>query len=300
MLSAMSVKIVTHSGDFHPDDVCAVATLLLYLKNEVESEIIRTRDPEIIQTGDWVIDVGWVYDPTNRKFDHHQPGAPVRDNGIPYAAFGLIWKELGEAVCASPAVAQALERSMVQPIDAGDTGIILYNKTEYDISPFEFYKIIESFHEPGDGHTTTDEMFWQAVLFVKDLLERLIRVETKREEARHEARNIYHERPPVDGVIVAEHPVSIEAFQQFSDVHVVVKPRSGEADTDWIAKVVPSDGTRFENRALFPEDWAGLQNGMLAEASHIPDAIFCHQARFIFVAHSREGALAAAREANVT
>lgn len=53
--------LVTHDGTFHADDIFACATLSLYLKNNIK--IIRTRDPKIIEKGDYVFDVGGVYDP---------------------------------------------------------------------------------------------------------------------------------------------------------------------------------------------------------------------------------------------
>ena len=55
-------KIVTHNSDFHADDVFAVATLQIYLDKLGEKyKIIRSRDPEIIATGDYVLDVGSIY-----------------------------------------------------------------------------------------------------------------------------------------------------------------------------------------------------------------------------------------------
>ena len=61
-------------------------------------EVVRTRDEKIIETGDFVVD-GRRYDAKRNRFDHHQTGgAGFRENGIPYAAFGLVWKEFGSAL----------------------------------------------------------------------------------------------------------------------------------------------------------------------------------------------------------
>ena len=38
---------------------------------------------------------GIVYDIGRGKYDHHQLNKRVRENGIPYAAFGLLWEEYG-------------------------------------------------------------------------------------------------------------------------------------------------------------------------------------------------------------
>ena len=56
-------KLVTHNGSFHADDVFACALLALVLENEDEKfEVIRTRDEKIIKEGDFVFDVGGIYD----------------------------------------------------------------------------------------------------------------------------------------------------------------------------------------------------------------------------------------------
>src|SRR5437764_1161911 len=95
------VTIVAHNGNFHADDVFAVATVLLVLERsdfpawrQAIPKIIRTRDPKTIEKADFVVDVGGVYDAENNRFDHHQAGgAGTRANGIPYASFGLVWKK---------------------------------------------------------------------------------------------------------------------------------------------------------------------------------------------------------------
>src|SRR5438045_63101 len=105
-----TIKLVTHDGSFHTDDVFAAATLILHLeKTNSGWEIIRTRDEEIIKNADYVFDVGGVDDKEKNRFDHHQVGgAGERFHGIPYASFGLVWKKFGEEVCGSQKVAQTI------------------------------------------------------------------------------------------------------------------------------------------------------------------------------------------------
>src|SRR3989338_10758267 len=111
------MKIITHNGTFHADDVFSVAALTLYFYSQnKEPKIIRTRDPETIKTGDIVLDVGSEYDAERNRFDHHQiGGAGKRANGVPYAAFGLAWKKYGEKLCGSAEVAKEVERVLVAP-----------------------------------------------------------------------------------------------------------------------------------------------------------------------------------------
>src|SRR3990167_4593464 len=114
--------LVTHNGSFHTDDVFAAAALILYLEktnNDFSAqggpasgwEVIRTRNPKIIEEGDYVFDVGEVYNEKNNRFDHHQPGgAGKRQNGIEYSSFGLVWKKFGVEICESERVADLIDR----------------------------------------------------------------------------------------------------------------------------------------------------------------------------------------------
>ena len=72
----------THAGKFHADDVFSAA-LLRILRPDIR--FVRAMGlPEGF--GGFAFDIGWG------RFDHHQKDAPVRENGVPYAAFGLLWR----------------------------------------------------------------------------------------------------------------------------------------------------------------------------------------------------------------
>src|SRR4051812_31519904 len=116
-----AMKVATHSGSFHADDVFALATLAL-LGDPLE--VVRTRDPKVMAACDARIDVGFRSDPATGDFDHHQrEGAGARPNGIRYASFGLVWREYGARLCdGDAAVAERVDRSLVQAVDANDTG----------------------------------------------------------------------------------------------------------------------------------------------------------------------------------
>lgn len=115
------MKIVTHNGRFHTDDLLAVSTLLMKFP---DSELVRSRDEKIIESADIVVDVGHIYDPEKLRFDHHQKnGAGEHHNGIPYASFGLVWKQFGEELCGSSDAMKIMEESIVMPVDAIDNGV---------------------------------------------------------------------------------------------------------------------------------------------------------------------------------
>ncbi len=65
------VVIGTHSDTFHCDEVLA-CTMLLYTKQYANPLIVRTRDQEVLNTLDTLVDVGAEYIPEKLRFDHHQ------------------------------------------------------------------------------------------------------------------------------------------------------------------------------------------------------------------------------------
>lgn len=99
--------VYTHAGKFHADDVFSTALLRLL---RPELKVIRTAAlPENFEG--FAFDIGWG------AYDHHQKDAPVRENGVPYAAFGLLWKNLGEQLVGEEW--QRFDEHFIQPLDPG-------------------------------------------------------------------------------------------------------------------------------------------------------------------------------------
>ena len=95
----------THGGKFHADDVFSAA-LLLYLN----PEIVITRGNRVPENF-----AGIVFDIGRGRYDHHQKDSRVRENGVPYAAFGLLWEELGGAILGEELAAE-FDEAFVQPL----------------------------------------------------------------------------------------------------------------------------------------------------------------------------------------
>ena len=85
IVSRKDANVITHSGEFHADDVFAVA-ILSFLK---EIKLTRTRDIGVLNDDTIIVDIGGKYD-GKRYFDHHQGLKEKRDNGSSYASAGLI------------------------------------------------------------------------------------------------------------------------------------------------------------------------------------------------------------------
>lgn len=139
--------IVTHDGTFHADEVLAVSMLRL-LPAYAGATLVRTRDDAALAAADVVVDVGCVYDPDARRYDHHQPGfhatlvTPSSVRATPLSSAGLVYQHHGADVIAavvaaagdlpvlsSPDAAAVFERvytTFVEAIDAVDNGVVQF------------------------------------------------------------------------------------------------------------------------------------------------------------------------------
>lgn len=293
------IRIVTHNGTFHADELFAIATLLIFLDGK-PSEIIRTRDRAIIDSADYVVDVGGTYEPEKHRYDHHQQGGGgKRENEIPYSSFGLVWKHFGELVSGSPAVARAIDEQMCFPVDMGDNGYDYYGLIRIDVEPLLIQTIVAKFRPSLDSSAELqDERFAELLVFMRRTLELTIQVERDTQEGMKfveaayqsaiDKRVIVLDKPYQWHTTIAAHPEPL----------YVVKPKS--VGTDWDVECVRDNPYGFENRKNLPSAWAGLieTDGRLPEVTGVPDAVFCHNRRYIAVARSKEGAMKLAQLAS--
>ncbi len=287
--------VVTHSGSFDPDDVLAVAALQLLVGVE-DLKITRSRDKVVIDKADWVVDVGGYYDAATRRFDHHQNGVPKRENGIPYSAFGLIWKDYGIEIAGTKESADYIETKLVLPIDAADNHVTVCHPGQAGVSAFQFFDIIDALKPVWGSEEKFDSQFMKAVEFARGLLTRLIAHGLAHKNMQEMIREQY-ESEGQKTVLEFSEPVPRYALTEYKDVQVVVSPVTADDVDHWMAAVVPVQDRGFQNRAIFPEAWAGLAHNELKEVSGIDGAVFCHKERYIFVAETKEAALKAAYHA---
>jgi uncharacterized UPF0160 family protein len=282
------VRIITHSGTFHADELFACAAILIFLDGK-PYEIIRTRDHEVIETGDYVVDVGGIYDPAINRFDHHQHGgAGVRD-GVPYSSFGLVWKHFGEAICGSKEVALSIEHRLVYSVDMGDNGVETYTPVRPDVHPYLLHSLVMAYRPTWKEGALQDVRFAELVPLVRTILEREIICEQDRIEGALLVRAAY-ERTDDKRIIVLEggYPWQAE-LTKYTEPLYVVKPKNQGAN--WEVECVRNDVRSFTNRKSLLEAWRGKFDEELALATGVPDAVFCHNTGFVAVAGSREGAL---------
>jgi uncharacterized UPF0160 family protein len=289
------MRVATHPGTFHADDVFAIAALRLA---EGDVEVVRTRDADEQAAADVRVDVGGRHDPTTGDFDHHQRGgAGERPNGIRYASFGLVWAHVGERVAGGAEEAAAIDERLVQGVDANDTGQTIMESLVDDVSPMSVSGVVAALNPAWDEELTPteeDARFEQAVGLATGILEREVAGAAAWQRGR---------RLVADAIARAEDPRVIElernmpwrqtVVEQAPEALFVIYPKSD----GWAMQAVPVAAGSFDNRIDLPEHWAGLNGHALAEVTGVPDAIFAHAARFYAAAGSRAGIIALVRQA---
>lgn len=289
------VTIVTHSSGFHTDDVFAVATLSLLLKKEGRDfEIIRSRDSSVIESADYVVDVGGIYNPSICRFDHHQEGgAGKRDNGIPYASFGLVWKEYGYIISGNQTVADRIDKALVQPVDFVDAdpkGMTLFESPVKDLHAFDLGMIKILFAPTWkEDILKIDETFLTLVSYAKALLSRMIVYYSDEVEGERFVLEAYNNSEDKRLIILenSEYPW-LRVLPELPEPLYVVY-RNIKNDT-WSIKCV-RDFWSYKARKDLPESWAGKKDEELENITGVSGAVFCHNARFMAVNKTKEGIL---------
>ena len=284
------MRVATHPGNFHADDVFAIAVLELV---HGELEIVRTRDPEAQAAADLRVDVGGNHDPETGDFDHHQKGgAGERENGIRYASFGLVWREHGEALAGSEEAAAAIDERLVCGVDANDVGQTLVETLVGDVLPMSVSGVIAALNPAWDEELSPedeDARFAQAVALARGMLEREIAGAAAFDRARGLVAAAIR-RAPDPRVIELDSnmPWRETVITSAPEALYVVYPKSD----GWGSQAVPREVGSFENRLSFPAEWRGRSGAELVAATGVEDAVFCHGAGFYASAGSREGIVA--------
>lgn len=269
-------RAFTHSGKFHADDVFSAA-LLLYLNPEIT--ITRgNRVPEEYE--------GLVFDIGRGRYDHHQKDSRVRENGVSYAAFGLLWEALGAEILGQE-LAVKFDETFVQPLDNNDnTG----EKNELAI-------LIGNFNPAWDAANTGDEEFFQAVSVAGMILEN--KFERYRGNQRADRR--------IEEILEAHEKAMAAGDKPKSERQILVLPefvpcQKRLSETAIAFVIFPSNRGGYciqpqkkeyslNYKCNFPAEWLGLENEELAAATGLKSASFCHKGGFLMSVGTLEDAV---------
>lgn len=268
----------THSGKFHADDVFSAA-LLLYLN----PEITITRGNQVPENYE-----GLVFDIGRGQYDHHQKNSRIRDNGVPYAAFGLLWEKLGPEILGEE-LALKFDESFVQPLDIND------NTGEKN----ELATLIGNFNPGWDSKSSNDEAFFQAVsvagMILENKFERYLgneRADRRVEEVLTEhAASLASGDTPAENTNILILPEFIPCQKRLSETNIafVIFPsnRGGYC-------IQPQKKEYSLNyKCSFPSEWLGLENEELQKETGLVSAGFCHKGGFLLTTGTLEDAVKA-------
>lgn len=273
----------THDGSFHADEVTACALLSVFGQID-KDKIVRTRDLKTLSECEYVCDVGGVYDPEKKRFDHHQS-----EYTGDLSSAGMVWLYLKEKGTADEPTYDFFNRSLIFGVDAHDNG-----RAVLEEGTCTFSQVISNFVPPLYDAPKEEQAkaFFEALEFVEGHLRRLLqrfqyivacREKVAENMSKKEKYLLFQEAMPWMECF----------FDMGGETHpalFVIMPSGGH----WkLRGIPPTMEERMKVRMPLPQEWAGLLDEDLKRVSGIPGAIFCHKGRFISVWETKEDVLKA-------
>lgn len=290
---------ITHSGTFHADEVFATVLLSLVLDN---INILRINEVDESKIYKEAI----IYDVGLGELDHHQAGGNgKRNNGISYAACGLIWKKYGIRILENIGISSdnidylfnKIDKNLIQFIDANDNGITPSIKTDYKY--ISLASIIASFNPNWDEDVDADIRFMDAINLAKIVVRNEFESEISKLKAKSKVENAIN--CSENDIMILDEFMPWKEFilesnlNKAKDILYVVFPSNRGG---YNVYAVPKEEGSFENRKSFPKEWAGLRDENLQKVTGVKTARFCHNACFICTAETKEDAIKLANLAN--
>lgn len=277
-------KFITHSGVFHADDVFATAFLDLYFTN---ISVIRL-DSVPLNVGNDVI----IYDIGKGKFDHHQKEARIRDNGIKYSSFGLLFEEYGLSFLErlkienKEEVYDYLVKDFILSIDAIDNGEFPSVTANYKVKTVS--DIIKLYNPSYGSNDTSNENFVKAVNVAESIFSFELKNVCGKVKASKKVKELLKNNNS-DILLLDEYlPYEEVILTGNYNTKLVIYPSNRGG---YCVKTVPISLEDKKSRVYFPLKWAGLVNEDLEKTSGIKDITFCHVNRFLVATKSLEAAL---------
>jgi len=282
-----SVKIPrscgTHDGTFHADEVTACALLLLFNLID-EDKIIRTRNLEQLARCEYVCDVGGIYNPEKKLFDHHQA-----DYQGPLSSAGMILLYLKNRDILSEADWNFFEQALMIGVDAHDNGRELHSKGVATYS-----HVVSNFTPIAQEVSSEDQdlAFHEALQFAYAHLKRLWMRHQYTQSCRQTVAESMQQGK--DFLVFNKNVPWLDSFFELDGIHHQAKFLIMPSGEHWkLRGIPPTYEEKMKVRLPLPEEWAGLLEDDLRKISGIKGAVFCHKGRFISVWETFEDAVKA-------
>lgn len=321
--------IGTHSGTFHCDEALAVF-MLRQTEEFKDADLVRSRDPKVLDGADIVVDVGGVYSPEAHRYDHHQRGFnEVFGSGdhdqIKLSSAGLVYKHFGKHVIArymgvdetDPSVELlwlTLYAELIEGVDAIDNGVnATTEKAKYAVRTdlgSRVKRLNPEWNEPTSDEIYDTKFAEASRITGEEFLSFLHYYAKAWLPARDVVKAAMEKRFDVDasGQIVVFHQSCPWKDHLFTlepglpspsgkPILYVLYPESEAPGAKWRIQCVPQSTDSFENRKSLPEAWRGVRDAELSKVSGIPGGVFVHAAGFTGGNETYEGVLEMARKA---
>lgn len=270
---------ITHNGTMHADEVFATAFLSLYFGNFKVSRVSEV--PKDISTNTIIYDIG------KGKFDHHQSDARIRDNGIKYSSFGLLFEEYGLSYLKklklknTKAIYNYLVKDFIEAIDAIDNGIFPEIKSIYKIKTVS--DVIKIFNPSYGSNDNEDEQFIKAVSLAESILTEELKNVIGKVEAGTKVKKLLNKtKGPI--LILDEYlPYEETVLTSLSGKKILFAIYPSNRGGYGI-KTIPISTTDKTSIVYFPKEWGGLTNEDLEKVTGIKGSLFCHTNRFLMTA----------------
>lgn len=306
------MKIATHDGSFHADETLACAIISFIHE---DCEIIRSRNPAVLETADIIIDVSGIND--DKHFDHHSPKFNLtRDNGINYATAGLMWEkfgdeylrkiaskflkdtkreELNDAIFA--AAKQRIDQEIMYAVDLNDNGqlnsylndtVKVENAGEQRVMDElnEFYRcspdipyLVAMQNLPDVSAQEQDKNFMVTVELLRTLMISASINALNTEIGIAKVLAVYD-----GGELLIMHEklpwpqAVLKDFELFANCKLAIYP---DRKRGWRVQSLPySKAERFKNKLTAPVAWRGLDEAALDAATGLTGTIFIHRSGF--------------------
>ena len=236
------------------------------------------------------------------EFDHHQLNKEVRENNIPYAASGLVWREFGSRVIQKfnaqfdendiSSIFDYIDKNLVQGIDATDNGIDI--KSEIKVTSIS--DIIQNFNPAWDSKDSKDEAFEEAVGYATEVIRRMISRQVSVIKARIIVNEAFQNRTIKEIMVLKNGCPWLQQLLKIdinNEVLFVISP--GDNNEEYKIQTVKKTVDTFEARKDILESIRGKSSEEINSIIKIDDAIFCHKAGFIASTKSIESALKIAK-----
>lgn len=297
------MKAVTHSGTFHYDELLATA-VLQHIYDDLE--VTRSRDSAVINGADIVYDVGGVFMPEKKRFDHHQKSFTETysaEYDTKLSSAGLIYKYYCDKLFAKynfdedhelfAHIKKKIYHEFFWYADALDNGVTIATKIPLRtvgslVAGFNVYNC----KNESELEALQNSQFLKALEIVKidfinycdyifnDYAKKYSQVA---EELREHEGEIYITRLSVPTSLI----LTVDAALGTNLKYVIYTNKN-----EYRMVALPVEQGSFVTKAPLKAAWRGLQNEELCKVSGIEGCIFVHATGFTGGNKTLKGAIA--------